>query len=238
MLARSWVKVIVAAVLGAPLSVPAFADGPVISQIYQPYVQPLEKEIEYMMLVSDSDPLTGSPATRHMLGYGASLSDRLYLEANAVYRDGGISGFEVLEFEGVYQLTEQGEYGSDWGILLESEFYQQTEAYEATVGILNNYEMGRWQFTSNLLLMYEWGEEVADEFETAYALQTRYRLGRQLEPTVELFIGQNELAVGPGLTGQYSMGGGRGFTWNTVLLFGADQTPDVTLKLEIEYEFF
>ena len=50
---------------------------------------------------------------------------------------------------------------------------------------------------------------------------------------------QNHGWAGPALFGEAPLGGGRTFTYNASLLAGVSaQAPDLTVRFQLEYEFF
>ncbi|HAU08968.1 MAG TPA: hypothetical protein DCS16_04440, partial [Gammaproteobacteria bacterium] len=108
------------------------------------------------------------------------------------------NGFELsaLEFELKWQLTEQGEYSADWGLVFELEHGVEQDLDELSVGLLLEKEFGRWSATANLFAIQEWGEDIKSEFETAFGLQARYRYSRLFEPALEFYLGQDTIGLG------------------------------------------
>lgn len=217
-------------------AVPVLADGNIIDKVYDPYVQPLEHELEYRLLIDDD-----RQSYTHKLGYGAALSERFFAELNLSGEDLSGTSLEVegIEFEGKLQLTEQGEYANDWALMLELEREISANAWEAATTVIMLHDWGRWVGTVNASLIHEWGERVNNEWETALSGQLKFRHRRELEPGIEFFAGQNTRALGPVLMGVQRLHGGRqSLQWEAGLLAGLDQaTADLTLKLQAEYEF-
>jgi hypothetical protein len=148
--------------------------------------------------------------------------------------------FEVAgyELEAQRQLTEQGEYWADWGVVFELEKEDDLDAWEFSTGLLAEKEWGRWSGTANLFLLHEWGEDIADETETRLGLQARYRYSPAFEPAVELYSGQDTRGIGPAVMGQVRLGGRRQLRWEAGAIFGVDsQSPDTTLRFLLEFEF-
>jgi hypothetical protein len=113
----------VAAFGGAAISlmpILAIADGLVIDRIYDPYVQPLETEFEWRSVMQSDDEL-GDPQ-KHSFGVGRGLSDRWAAELYAIgtKTNGESISVDAFELEATWQLTEQGEYAFDWGMVLSS----------------------------------------------------------------------------------------------------------------------
>ena len=216
-----------------------FADGNIIGKIYNPYVQPLEKELEYR-IISQQDDEQIQNNNRHKFGYGQAISERFFTE---VYLIGQQSNTESLDFtaaeiEFKWQLTEQGEYSSDWGLLFElgQEFDQDIWEYSTTLIALH--EWNRWVATANISLTYEWGNDIAREWETSLASQLRYRYKSAIEPALELYLNQDTIAAGPLLTGTWRLGLGQKLNWEFGVIFGMGrETPEQNWKVNLEYEF-
>ncbi len=216
----------------------ACADGVVVDRVYDPYVHPLETEIEWRSIVQfdDEDP----DVDKHAIGVGRSLSDRWAIE---VYAVGIRSGDESLrpdayEVELKRQLTEQGEYAFDWGALLEVERTADDDIWEVAASIMAARDVGRWTGTMNLGLIYEWGSGVQNEVESELRLQTRYRLRESVEPALELHIGQDVAVIGPTLSGLVRLAPGKKFRWDAGAFWAANErSPDRVFRLNLEYEF-
>lgn len=220
------------------VNAPAFADGIVVDRVYDPYVQPLETEIEWRSILQSDDETVD--IDKHMLGVGKSLSDRFALELYAIgTREGGES-FDIDTFEAElrWQITEQGEYAFDWGAVFELERYTGENVWEASASVVAARDLGRWTALANLGLVYEWGSGIGDEIETELRLQTRYRLRESLEPAIELHLGQDTAVLGPALTGLIRTAPGRKLRWEAGVFLPLDSaSPDRVARLNFEYEF-
>lgn len=214
------------------------ADGVVVDKIYDPYVQPLETELEWRAVIQQDD--RRPDLQKHSFGFGRSLSDRWAIELYAIAQKGlGESlSVDTYEFEAKWQLTEQGEYTADWGVLFELEREVEDNAWELATSLLASRDFGKFTTTANLGLVYEWGQGISNEFETVLHAQARYRMREALEPAVELHIGQDTKAIGPAITGLLRASRGRKLRWELGLFAGIDSdSPDRTIKASIEFEF-
>jgi len=206
------------------------ADSNTIDRVYHPYVQALEREIEFRMVDSGDEQ-------QYKLSYGQSLSDRLFVEAYLISND-DLTTIEAYELEARWQLTEQGEYSADWGLLLELEKDRHDNNWETAATVLMEREFGRWVNTTNLSLIYEWGDTIEDEVETALAMQMRYRYDRHFEPAIEFYSSQNTRGIGPVIMGDIRFDAGKRLHWETGVIFGLDtDTPDTNWRLLTEFEF-
>lgn len=214
------------------------ADGIVVDRVYDPYVQPLETELELRSLMQSDDAT--DDAQKHALGFGRSLSDIWAVEIYAIGTRTGSQSLSVnaFEVEAKRQLTEQGEYAFDWGVLFEVERESDDNIWEASAILLSSRDFGRWTGTVNLGVVYEWGSGIDNEIETLLRVQARYRLKESLEPAVELHAGQDSKAIGPALTGLLRLSPGKKLRWDAGIFFGLDNdSADQTIKLNLEYEF-
>ena len=224
------------------LAMPAVAlgDGVSIDRIYDPYVQQTEKELEFRALIhNDSDPMQDDNQ-RFKLGYGQSLSDSWFTEIYAVgHRKSDQSlQLDAYEIEFKWQLTEQGEYDNDWGLMFELERETVENAWEQSTTLIMLHQWRRWVGTLNASLSYQWGTTIDNEFSTAMAAQLHYRYKPSLEPGLELHLSADTTAIGPSLAGKLRLGGRKQLFWSTALLAGFNHTtPDISLNFNLEYEF-
>jgi len=218
----------------------ALADGIVIDKIYHPYVQPLEREFEWRATLQNRQPGRPDDLQLYRFAYGQALGDRWFAEIYLLGSRSDADSFDVeaYEVEAQWQLTEQGEYWADWGMVFELEKETGKSAWEFSTGLLAEKEWGRWSGTANLFVMHEWGEDVDDETETRLGLQARYRYSPAFEPALEIYSGEDTRGIGPAMLGQIRLGGRRSLRWEAGAIFGVDsKSPDTTLRFLLEFEF-
>ncbi len=231
-----WSTITVGIAILSPMSV--LADGVVVSKIYDPYVQPLETEIEYRLVSQIDDRF--SDVQIHSLGIGRSLSDRWAFELYVIAQKslGESLSIDTYEAEAKWQLTEQGEYAFDWGLLFELEREIEKNSWELSAQLLSARDLGRFTVTANFGLIYEQRRGLQNEFETSLRTQLRYRMSEAFEPAVELHVGQDTRALGPAITGLYRVSRGKKLRWELGIFTGLDnKSPDQILKANIEFEF-
>lgn len=215
-------------------------DGVSIDKVYHPYVQLLEREIEYRMLYQQDSDEQLDGQQRHIFGFGWALSDRLFAELYTVGSDsyGNDMDLDAYELELKWQLTEQGEFDNDWGVLFELERGDGDDQWEAATTLIALREWRNWVLTGNFTAIYEWGDDVASEWETAFSGQFRYRYRATFEPAFELYVAQDTLGAGPVLTGAYRLGAGKKLNWELGVVLGlGKETADANWKLNLAYEF-
>lgn len=218
----------------------AVADGVVIDKIYHPYVQPLEQEFEYRSIFQNEQSGVPDNFQLHRFAYGRSVGERWFLEfyLSAAKSDEDSFELEAYEAEAKWQLTEQGEYWADAGLLFELEREANEDVWEFSTALLAEKEWGKWSGRANLFLSYEWGDDIANEWETQFNLQARYRWLRTFEPAVEFYSGQNTVGIGPAVLGQVRLGARNQMQWQAGLIFGLDDdSPDRTFRIGFEFEF-
>ncbi|PKM10705.1 MAG: hypothetical protein CVV13_12055 [Gammaproteobacteria bacterium HGW-Gammaproteobacteria-3] len=218
----------------------AQADGNSIDKVYHPYVHTLEKELEYRAIAQNDNKNNLDDEQKHRLGFRYSPSNLYYVELYALAEDKNNENFRLnaFEVESKIQLTEQGEYWADWGLLFELVKDKNQNTWNLANSVLFEKEFSDWIMTANLALEYEWGENIKDEVEGSLALQARYRLSRFLEPAVELYSNEDTLGIGPVLTGQVRLAPMKKLHWESGVIFGLrNKTPDATLRVLLEFSF-
>ena len=216
------------------------ADGMVIDKIYHPYVQETEQELEFRAVIQDQQPGTPDNGQLYRFAYGRSLNHRWFAEVYLTGDKSDAVGFDLnaVELELKWQLTEQGEYWADWGMLFELGKAINNNAYELSSGVIVEKEVGDWSHTANFIVELEWGSDIGDEIESALSVQSRYRQSRLIEPGIEFYMGQDTLALGPVIMGELRWGSGQKLKWEGGAIFALDnKSPDLTFRLLLEYEF-
>jgi hypothetical protein len=218
----------------------AFADGFAVDKVYHPYVQPLEREVELRSVYVNDDDDAIDGAQLHRLGLGRSFSDRIFAEFYLIGEkeaDGNLS-LDAYEAELKWQLSEQGEYFADWGLLFELEMDRDDDIWEYATTLLTEKEFGQWAGTLNLSAIYEWGDDIDNEWESALAAQLRYRYSRAFEPALELYSSDAAKGLGPVALGDVRFTKGRKLHWELGLIVGLDSdSPDQMYRGLLEYEF-
>lgn len=218
----------------------AFADGSHIDKVYDPYVVQLETEIEVRALVQQDNAEELDDYQRYKIGIGRAIADRLLGEVYWVGRATHDQGFQLEAFEGEikWQLTEQGEFDYDWGMLFELERNTRDNIWEGSSEVIMLREWPRWVATANVGVVYEWGEGIDNEWETRFSGQFKYRYKETLEPAIEVYLGQNSQAIGPVVAGVYRLAPHKKIAWDSGVIFAFDsETPDVSFKVNVEYEY-
>ncbi|MBT7580991.1 MAG: hypothetical protein HN573_03030 [Candidatus Marinimicrobia bacterium] len=235
---KTWFKkLFLVSILMAPFSITESSG--VMEKVYHPYVIPLEKEIEWGFNFIDDPKKTKHLNQMHTIGMGYSLNESNYIEFNV----GGIKypnlniDFNNYEIEFKHQLTEQGEYSSDWGLLVELERNTEQKKWEIATTTINEKEFGKYSLTNNFSIIYE-NSPLKTEFETYFGSQLRYRYKEYLEPGIELHMGEGIRGIGPLFRGIYRLNKSK-LKWEIAFIHGfSSKGDDQTIKAQIEWEFY
>jgi hypothetical protein len=149
--------------------------------------------------------------------------------------------------ENIFQLTDQGRYWLDFGVLAEFVYSLEDGGANALeVALLGQKDFGRNEVRLNFV--FEQPLESGADLEMEYRWQYRYRLSERFEPGIEMYGGagewgevgsfdDHEQQLGPAAYGKFRTDDGA-IKYELGLLFGlTDETPDTTLRFLLEYEF-
>jgi high-affinity iron transporter len=153
-----------------------------------------------------------------------------------------------IAWENIFQLTEQGQHWADFGLLAEFAHSLEDGGGEALeLGALGRKAVHQKRRDVQLLAS---APSRAVQTELEYAFRWRYRLNEAFEPGIELHgelgewgefgsLGDHRQQAGPSLLGKLpGMSDYGGFKYQAALLFGlTSDSPDATLRLQLEYEF-
>ena len=215
----------------------ASADNFTVDRIYQPYVLPFEREFEWRLTSRQND---NGNVLMQRFSFGHALSEFVILEAYVVgARDENQDfGLESYELELRWMVTEQGQYWADWGTLFELEKQHNTDDWEAKAGILTEKEFGQFSLTTNVSLVYEWGETVANEWEGEFKEKFRYRWIPEVQPGIEMYVAEDYVGVGPAFMGIKRFDRQKQLKWELGFIAGLNgDSKDHTLRMSLEYEF-
>ncbi len=210
-----------------------------IDKIYHPYVEAYKSEIEYRTLYKMDGNNSKDGTQFHRLSFEHSITERLSAEFYAIGKKTPANDFSIdsYELESKLQLTEQGEFWADWGILFEFERDTALNKWEAGVGVLWEKQWGEWIGAVNFITAYEFGSGINNTIETELHSQVKYRWSRYLEPAVELYIDEKAFGLGPVFLGSLKLGINK-LNWELGLIFGLnDKTAEQNLRFLLDFEF-
>jgi len=217
--------------------------------VYSPLVEEGEMAVELHghYDFDRNDALDGGQQYKAEFEWSPVARWRTELLAEFEREPGGSLDTTEVAWENVFQLTEQGQYWADFGLVAElAHSLEQGGHNGLELGLLAQKDVGRHEARVNLLCERPFtnGAETA----MRYAWQYRYRLGERFEPGVEMYGGlgdwgdigsfhDHQQQIGPAAFGRLRTAAGA-FKYEVGLLFGLnDSTPDATLRVLLEYEF-
>jgi hypothetical protein len=153
-----------------------------------------------------------------------------------------------VAWENVFQLTPQGKYWMDFGVLAEYAHSLEDDGEDALeLGLLGEKQFSSTVLTANLIFEREFEDGADTEME--FAARYRWRVSEALEPGFELYselgdwgangqLDEHEHQLGPSIMGKLRTGERAAFKYEAALLFGlTEDSPDTTVRFLLEYEF-
>jgi len=208
-----------------------------VDKVYDPYVDEGELEIEVRGVHKFDD----DNEHKVKLGVGYGITSFWFMEGYAIFeQESGESGdIEEVELENKFQLTEQGQYWIDVGVLTELEKILDEDIWEFKIGPLFQKQIKDWVVTANFLMEKKFGSDnTEDEVELLGAAQLKYRLSPSLEPAMEYYGDEETHAIGPVLLGKYRFGQ-TPVKWELGVLKGLNgETADINFRWLLEVEFY
>ncbi len=223
------------------LSINCKADGMVVDKVYHPYVLANEREFEWRLMSSQIQKENKKDnLLAQRIGYGQAISEHVAIEAYVIGERDIEGDFELqaYEIEARWMLSEQGQYWADWGMLFEFEKQHNQNNYELTAGVLIEKEFKKTSLTINIFAISEWGETIDSELESEFRIQYRYRYLPEIQPSIELYAGEDFIGVGPGFMGVHRFNGQQQLKWEAGFITEiAHSGKNHSLRFAIEYEF-
>ena len=237
---RAALPLVAAAVLAASLAAPRAEAGPA-DKVYRPLVEYGETEFELRAgyVRDERDELNTTQAW--VLDFGRGVTTWWFTEAVLeIEKEPGASlEAEELEWENIFQLTEQGEYFVDLGLFAELKLPLETEyAYGLEIGPMFQNETGPLVNNLNLLAEWSFGNGYKTENELGYSAQTRWRADMPVTLGLQAFGVEDAHLLGPAVFGEGRMGEHGKFKWDAAVLAGVtEDAEDWRLRAELEFEF-
>ena len=223
--------------LCAVFSSNGYADNFTVDKVYHPYVLPFEREFEWRLTSRQNDD---GNVLMQRFSFGHALSEFMILETYLVgARDENQDfGLESYEVELRWMMTEQGRYWADWATLFELEKQHNTDDWEVKAGRLTEKEFGQFSLTTNVSLVYEWGQTVENEWESEFKAKFRYRWIPEVQPGLEVYVAEDFIGVGPAFMGIKRFDRQKQLKWELGFIAGLNgDSKDHTLRMSLEYEF-
>ncbi len=206
-----------------------------------PIVHSQETEVELHVSSQWNGSRTGSREDEYVVAAGHGFTDIWFSEIELEFErePGGKVVHEATSWENTFQLTPQGKYWLDAGLLLSYEAAGEKEHPDKIeVKGLFQKQWGKLEHTLNLTLEREVGVNADDKTEPAYAWQSRWLLSQRFEPGFEVFGSEDDLRAGPMFRGAVRVRQRSVLVYELGYLHGlTTKTPQHTLKGTLELEF-
>jgi hypothetical protein len=241
----------VAGLIAAAVAMPDTAHAGPASSVHTPIVDFRERELEFKYGVQDwNDPDLGEQASKIAVAYGIAPRWKSEIELEYSRVPGHAGRVEELEWENVFQLTEQGEHWLDAGIFTELSHNRLENENAFEIGPMLQKDIGQSQANLNLLFERridspEPGDAIRTEVK--YQAQWKWYAHPKFQPGFQVFgelgtlgnLRSTELRAGPALFGVVRLGNARNLKYDFAVLAGMTRdTPDTTVRFRLEYEFF
>lgn len=153
-----------------------------------------------------------------------------------------------VAWENILQFAPQGKYWADFGMIVEYVHSLEDGGNDGLeLGLLGEKQFSSTVLTVNLLAEREFAG--AAETEIEYAARYRWRVSEAFEPGLEFYgelgdwgntgsLDEHSHQVGPSLLGKVRARQHSAIKYEAAVLFGlTHDSPDATVRLELEYEF-
>ncbi len=205
-----------------------------VNKVYDPNVELGEVELEVRGihgLERDTSEIK--------FGGGYGVTDYWFIEGYLIgEKEDGSFEIEEAEIESKFQLSEQGEYWADFGLLVELEKKLEDDLWEIKAGPIIQKSFGRFVATANILFEKQFGSDKTEsELETLGSFQLKYRMSQEFEPGVEFYVDEYTQAFGPVIYGENRLRNSS-VGWEFGVLAGLnDTTDDTIIRWQLEWEF-
>lgn len=224
------------------------------SKVYTLNIEAGETELEFLGGAYDDDnnDVDGERAWKVAVGHG--MTDWWKSEVEFEWEKEPHAGTKYTEVElvNIFRFTEPGEYFVDVGLFTELKFPDESDdANKLEIGPMFQKEIGRTVNNLNLIWVRDYGSNADHDTEFEYAWQSRWKGDPVLEFGVQgmgetgnwddMNSGHDqEHKMGPAIFGQFKTGPGNNkIKYDAAVLVGmTDDTPDTTLRFQVEYEIY
>ena len=153
-----------------------------------------------------------------------------------------------VAWENILQFAPQGKFWADFGMVVEYVHSLEDGGSDGLeLGLLGEKQFSGTVLTVNLLAERELASGAETEME--YAARYRWRVSEVCEPGIEFYgelgdwgdsgsVDEHSHQVGPALLGKVRVREHSAIKYETAVLFGlTHESPDTTVRLQLEYEF-
>ena len=155
---------------------------------------------------------------------------------------------DEIEWENTFLLTEPGQYWLDVGLFAEFAYDYPVRRKAIALGPMFQKEIGAFQANLNLIFEHELGRRAESGADVNYEWQVKWRGNPRFEPGIQGigalgrtndFGHETQASIGPAFFGQIFTGPRNKLKYDAAVLFGVNKnTPDTTVRFQIEYEIY
>lgn len=181
------------------------------------------------------------------MGYGITSWWKTELGAGTTRVPNESYKLDEVEWENTFALTEPGQYWLDLGLFVELAYDHPERRNAIAIGPMFQKEIDSVQANFNVFFERELGAGADPGSAISYEWQLKWRGDPRFEPGLQGFgtfgrtndFGhETENSIGPAFFGQVITGPRSKFKYDAALLFGLNNnTPNTTLRFQVEYEF-
>lgn len=212
--------------------------------VYSPYVTDGQSEVELRahQQFDPSDELDGERAYLIALAHSFTPWWHAEVYVGSYERDPGGGNFlQGYEFENIFQLTDQGRYWADLGLIASYGINTPSGGNNVVeFGPLFEKHSGPIGQRLNLVWEKQLGTGADRRYEFRGSYSASYQINSMLEPGLEAYYrpGDDARQIGPALDGEFASSGGNEFEYHVAYLFGLNKgAANRTLAIRLEYEF-
>jgi hypothetical protein len=180
------------------------------------------------------------------IGYGLTPWWKTELGAGTTRVPGESYKLDEVEWENTFLLTDPGRYWLDLGLFAELAYDHPARRNAIALGPMFQKEIDAFQGNLNVFFERELGSSAEPGAAINYEWQVKWRGNPRFEPGLQGlgtlgrtndFGHQTQGSIGPAFFGQIPTGGRSKLKYDAAVLFGLNKnTPDTTIRFEIEYE--
>lgn len=212
--------------------------------VYSPYVTEGQSEVE-LRAHQQFDPSAETDGERaYLIALAHSFTSWWHAEVylGSYERDpGGPNFLQGYEFENIFQLTEQGRYWADLGVIASYGVDRPSGGKNVLeFGPLFEKRSGPIDQRLNFIWEKQLGAAADRHYEFRASYGASYQINALLAPGLEGYYrpGDDARQIGPAVDGEFTTASGNEFEYHLAYLFGLNRSAaNGTLALRLEFEF-
>jgi hypothetical protein len=223
-------------------------------KLYEPYVTKGEVELEYFASRTVDNDANKDNAQKQQFSLGYGVTDHWFSELYGKFErePQGVTKFDAVEWENIFQLTEQGEYWVDVGASLAYEWTPREDTADTVEArLLLAKDIGKTSHILNIIAEKNVGSGPKESLASTFLWSSRYRYCSYFEPGMEISsdfgalnrrgaFNEQKHEIGPVAYGKLPVGlttKADALKYRVGYLFGvSDAAPNGEAIAQLEYE--